>query len=89
MLDSFRHDGGIYTRATPEATAKAQDDGGHRFLACTHCGQTMWMCKGLALNSNGSYNGARNIFYIGESAECSCPLAELRHVEFSHRIAPL
>lgn len=61
--------------ASAEEIAAAQAEGGHIFTACK-CGHPgLWMHKGLALNADGSYNGARNIFYLGwrSGPECSCP----------------
>ena len=37
----------------------------HRILACKHHPHLRWSCKEVAVNSDGSYNGARNIFYNG------------------------
>lgn len=66
--------------ATAEEIAAAQADGGHILTAC-QCGHPwLWMHKGLALNDDGSYNGARNIFYLGKAPECSCPPRMLRMV---------
>lgn len=69
--------------ATPEEIAAAQADGAHIWTAC-QCGHgSLWQHKGLALNNDGSYNGARNIFYLGWSKEpeCACSASHLRMVK--------
>jgi hypothetical protein len=67
-----------YRVATTEEIAARPD--GHVFLGCTCCGQATWMCKGIAVNDAGGYTGARNIFYLGKGAECSCPVSALRMI---------
>lgn len=34
-------------------------------LTCTHHPRLRWYCKDIACNADGSYNGARNIFFFG------------------------
>lgn len=68
--------------ATADEIAKARDSGEHVLTAC-QCGHVgLWMHKGLALNSNGGYNNARNIFYLswGTHDECACSSSNLRMV---------
>lgn len=68
--------------ATEAEINAAREDGGHILSCCTGCdGLNLWQHKGLALNANGSYNGARNIFHLTwEIAECDCPPSALRMV---------
>jgi hypothetical protein len=62
----------------------------HVLLTCRNHPHLRWMCKEIAVNKDGSYNGARNIFYLGTSTpehsgfdarftepECSCKPSEL------------
>ena len=60
----------------------------HVSLTCIHHPALRWQCKSIATNRNGSYNGARHIFYNGVPRadgkgfdyvpECSCPPSDLR-----------
>lgn len=61
----------------------------HVSLTCKNHPNLRWSCKEIAVNANGTYNGARNIFFNGEYAgelysdksgskcnpaiECDCP----------------
>ena len=66
--------------ASPDEIAAAQADGRHVLTACK-CGHPwLWMHKGLALGNDGSYNGARSIFYLGSEPECRCSPSMLRMV---------
>ena len=68
--------------ANAKEIAAARDDGRHVMTAC-RCGHgSLWMHKGLALNADGGYNGARNVFYLGWDVEpeCECPGSSLRMV---------
>lgn len=37
----------------------------HAILTCKNHPNLRWSCKEIAVNSNGSYNGMRNIFFSG------------------------
>ena len=37
----------------------------HVRLTCLNHPNLRWQCKSIAVNSEGRYNGARNIFYLG------------------------
>lgn len=56
----------------------------HVRLMCLKHPDLRWMCKSIAVNGNGSYNGMRNIFYEGHvngkdhPPECDCPASILR-----------
>lgn len=38
----------------------------HVILTCKHHPNLRWSCKSIAVNEDGSYNGARHIFFNGE-----------------------
>lgn len=38
----------------------------HAILTCKNHPNLRWSCKEIAVNSDGSYNGMRNIFFNGE-----------------------
>lgn len=71
---------GTYRLATTAEIANAREDGRHVLFGCTDCGKAAWQAKGLALDADGSYTGARNIFYVGQDAECHCPARALRMI---------
>lgn len=61
----------------------------HVSLTCKNHPDLRWQCKEIAANRDGSYNGARHIFYNGRVrvdggqgyepvAECPCPPSDLR-----------
>lgn len=68
-----------YRLATSEEIESLQQLQGapHVTFGCL-CGLASWTSKNLSLTSAGGYNGARNIFYYGDSPECSCPSYDLR-----------
>jgi hypothetical protein len=37
----------------------------HVALTCENHPNLRWSCKGIAVDSDGRYNGARNIFFFG------------------------
>jgi hypothetical protein len=37
----------------------------HLWLTCLHHSNLRWFCKSIAVNRDGSYNGARHIFHQG------------------------
>lgn len=62
-------------------------------LTCINHPDLRWSCKEIAIDSNGRYNGCRNIFFDGSTAvphtnkalppeyfvrECTCPADDLR-----------
>lgn len=49
-----------------------------RTLTCIHHPNLRWLTKGIACNANGSYNGARNIFFVGQPVE-----GPLRHSTYN------
>ena len=61
----------------------------HMILTCKNHPNLRWQCKSIAVNPDGSYNGARNIFYLGREdpsrqlgyacdlPECPCPASDL------------
>jgi hypothetical protein len=50
----------------------------HVTLTCTNHQTLRWSCKSIAYTPGYGYNGARNIFFLGDTkhdgpqAECSC-----------------
>jgi hypothetical protein len=55
----------------------------HVLLTCTNHPNLRWMCKEVAVNNVGAYNGSRNIFFNGPKegayeSECSCSASLLR-----------
>lgn len=63
----------------------------HVILTCCNHPHLRWICKEIAVNGLGQYNGARNIFYLGtipdngdpmhctwSEPECPCKPSELR-----------
>lgn len=38
----------------------------HVRLTCVNHPELRWQCKSIAVNSQGQYNGARNIFFLGQ-----------------------
>ena len=60
--------------------ARAEDCAPRVMFACTACGLSHWHAKNIALGSNGGYDWQRNIYYDGESPECSCSPSALKHV---------
>lgn len=56
------------------------------FLTCENHRHLRWYCKDIALNSEGRYTGARNIFFFGvENPDYGKPegkYSALRHVTF-------
>ena len=69
--------------ATKEEIREMQDLPGapHVTFGCTCCGMVNWTAKNLALNSDGRYTGARNIFVSDWTrGECECPSTHLRAV---------
>lgn len=59
----------------------------HVTLTCKNHPDLRWQCKSIAANKDGSYNGARHIFFNGlhkeghhdltHVTECSCPPSDL------------
>lgn len=64
-----------------------------RTLTCIHHPKLRWLCKNEGVNKDGSYNGNRNIHFMGEVDptigytrltkegivdECDCPPSDLR-----------
>lgn len=54
------------------------------FLKCKQHPHLRWTAKSVAVNSDGSYNGQRHIFFQGEDGkglrgaqECECPVSDL------------
>lgn len=71
-----------YRLATSKEIAKAQTWEGapHVAFKCL-CGEgDLYFAKNLTLNSDGAYNGCRNLFRDYQSAECSCSVNNLRYV---------
>ena len=58
----------------------------HVYLTCKHHPALRWMCKEIAFSGDGyGYNGARNIFFLGECCE-----GPLRHsTYFPDRAQPI
>jgi len=69
-----------YRLATESEIAALQQEPGspHVMFACTACGKTHWTAKNIALGNHGGYTGARNIFYGGDDAECTCDPSNLK-----------
>lgn len=62
----------------------------HVTLTCIHHPKLRWYCKEVAVDKDGRYNGARNIFFDGslddpntirtntKEVECKCKSSDLR-----------
>lgn len=68
-----------YRLATSKEIEELQNLAGapHVFFGCL-CGCSHWTSKNLSLNSDGSYNGMRSLFYYGNKRACSCRGSNLR-----------
>lgn len=67
----------------------------HIYLTCKNHSCLRWHCKEIAVNSDGTYNHSRNLFFKGKLIngkiecienekfieECSCPASELIAVD--------
>lgn len=57
-------------------------DGLHVPLTCENHPELRWSCKRIAISFDkdgiGRYNQMRNIFYVSDAPECSCPSSKLR-----------
>jgi len=51
----------------------------HINLTCKNHRELRWNAKSIAVNSDGSYNGTRSIFFQdwSKAEECKCPSSDL------------
>lgn len=63
----------------------------HIKLKCKKHPKLRWNCKSIAVNSDGSYNGRRNIFFRGHVErrgvidECVCSASDLTFANDTER----